>query len=261
MRTHPTQQTRRNDILNSSYREQATRAPEVCQPRVWCDDGVIYVASWANIGQKLKFRFSAPNLFKNVLLDLKWHRRKFLAKRPSGYWENHFLWGAHPRFEKTGSHTLPHTHALLAKRTWTRLTLLRCPVRKGPPQPNFTCLQGNKVFLHSLTDKALLESHSKGETQNPIECTNSLIRQVCLKETFCGAKNCGDFSSSGSMNRRVLGRCMTWCNFSSVARLSTSSRPWIKGASVTFITPNVRSGAEEKTFQRGEWWGWFRGWG
>ena len=63
--------------------------------------------------------------------------------------------------------------------------------RKGPPRPNFTCLQGNKhikVFLHSLTDNALLESHSKGATQNTIECANSLMWQRCLKETFCGAK-------------------------------------------------------------------------
>ena len=41
------------------------------------------------------------------------------------------------------------------------------------------------VFLHSLTDKALLERNSKGATQNPIECANGLIWQACMKETFC----------------------------------------------------------------------------
>ena len=35
-----------------------------------------------------------------------------------------------------------------------------------------------------------------------------------------------------------------------MARLSTSSKPWIRGASVIVSTP---IGAEEKTFQRGEW--------
>ena len=35
----------------------------------------------------MKFQFSAPNHLKNVLWDLKWHRRKLLAKRPCGFWE------------------------------------------------------------------------------------------------------------------------------------------------------------------------------
>ena len=47
---------------------------------------------------------------------------------------------------------------------------------------------GRRTILHSLADKALLESHSKGATHNPIECANSLIWQFCLKEMFCGAK-------------------------------------------------------------------------
>ena len=68
---------------------------------------------WLKLVKKWNF---CPKLhLKNVLRDLKLHRRKLLVKKPSCFWENHFLWGELPRFEKTWSHTVPHTHALFAK--------------------------------------------------------------------------------------------------------------------------------------------------
>ena len=138
--------------------------------------------------------------------------------------KNHFLRGASPRFEKTGSHTLPHIHALLAKRTWRSLTQLLCAVRKGPARPNYTCLQGKKVFLHSPTDKVLLESHSKGATRIPIEWAKSLIGQVCLKETFCGAKTVETAAAWVQWKKKKsVGRLYGMMFLPLSARLSTSS--------------------------------------
>ena len=121
----------------------------------WDSRVKLKVASWAKLGKEMKLRISAPNLLKNVLWGLKWHRRKFLAKIPSDFWENHFSWCARPRFEKTGSHTLPHTHALLAKTTGIRLTLLQCPVRKGPPRPTSPIFKEIKSFcIHWQTRRS-----------------------------------------------------------------------------------------------------------
>ena len=171
--------------------------------------------------------------------------------------------------EKTWSHTLPHTHALLAK--WHGAGWhYHCQVRKGPPRPNLSgCLQENKVFLHSLTDlKALLERNSKGATQTPVECVNSLLWQVCLKETFCWARTVETVAAQvfnkkksvrtlhGMMNLPLSG-----LTFKFFQTMDQSHLFW--GASVLIITPNVRPGAEEKIFQRGDWWEWpgFEGWG
>ena len=133
-----------------------------------------------------------------------------------------------------------HYHCVQSGRTTTR--------------PNFTFLQGNKVFLHSLTGKALLENHSKGATQNPIKCVHW---QVCPWETLCGAKlwrlHQLGFNEKKSLWRlyatmylplRVSGQL----NFNFLQNMDQRSIFCI-------YYSNARSGAEEKTFQRGEWWG------
>ena len=191
---------------------------------------------------------SAPNALKNVLWYLKWHRRKFLAKTHSGFWEKSlFVSSSSTIREDRESHFATH-HTLLAKRTWSRLTLLLCSVRKGPPRPNFTCLHGNKVFLHSRTDKALLGSHSKDATQNPIECAKSLIWQACLKETPAGfvEKKLWRLQQL-EVNEKKSVRRLYDMVYLPLTRPDFQlppdhGSPWEDlGASVVFIMPNVRS--------------------
>ena len=205
----------------------------------------------------MKFQIAAPNLLKNVLWDLKWHCRNLLAKRPSGFWEESLFVRSASTFRGgRESHFATHPY-LLAKRTWSRLTIPLWPVRKGPPRPNLTCFQGNKVFLHLLIDKALLESHSKGATKNPIDLCEQQPDLAGLSEgdVLC-SKTCAACSSSNSMKRRVSGGCMTRSTCPSVAKRLTSSRPWSRGASVILITPRmVRNGL------KGEGGLYFRGWG
>ena len=67
---------------------------------------LIKVASWAKVGQKMRFRICYPNHPKKVVQDLKLHRRKLLVKRPCSLWEK-------PLFVKSAS-TI-RDHALLAK--------------------------------------------------------------------------------------------------------------------------------------------------
>ena len=143
---------------------------------------------------------------------------KFLAKRPRGFEKNRFSWGADPLFEKGGSHTLPHTNALLAERTWSRLTLLLCQVRKGPPRPILTCLS-------AFTDRqgALGESFQRCNTKPQWMCKQIALAGVSEGDVLW-SNNCGHCRSSSSMKRRVLGGCVTWCTCPSVARLSTSFR-------------------------------------
>ena len=84
--------------------------------------------------------------------------------------------------------------------------------------------QGNEVFLHSLTDKAL----ALGES---LEGCDTQPHWMWVQPDLAGlsegdavwSKNYGDCSSSSSMKRRVLGGCMTLRTCPSVARLSTSS--------------------------------------
>ena len=144
------------------------------------------------------------------------------------------------RMEVSGTQgvTLCHTPIDCSqKKTWSRLTILLCPVRKGPPRLTSPVFKKNKSFCihwqtrHSL--RVLEGCHTKPHWM----CDQPDLTGLS-KADVLWSKNCGARSSSNSMTRRVLVGCMTWSTCPSVARLSTSSRPWIKGASV--ITQNQK---------------------
>ena len=56
--------------------------------------------------------------------------------------------------------------------------------------------------MHSLTDKALLEIALKG-TQNPIECADGLILQVCLKDISGRLRPAGGVNHPASVLAKV----------------------------------------------------------
>ena len=110
------------------------------------------------------------------------------------------------------SHFATHTHTLLAKRTWSRLTILMYPVAKRPPRPNFTCLQGNKVFLHSCTDRQL--RRSCGVTRRVRHKTQLIVwtawsgRSIWRRRFV--EKKLWSLQQLEFNEKRVLGGCMTW---------------------------------------------------
>ena len=183
-----------------------------------------------------------------------------LQKDPVVFGKNHFLWGARGRFEKTGSHTLPHTHALLTKEHGAGWQYYCVQLGKDHHDPTSPVFKEIKSFCIHWQTRRSWRPLEGCDTKPHRMCEQPDLAGLSGAEVLC-SKTCGACCGSNSMKRRVLGGCMTWSTCPSVAKLSTSSRPWIKRASVIIITPNVWSGAEEKTstteffvFQQSFYW-------